>query len=397
MSDNYLPEILFELDALRKKEQDAKNTFKSNAYAKVLAQLGKLSKVERIEDLDKITGIGKGIRARIVEILEMGHLKETIALHKAEHDRQIAAQLLQDPDREKRKQRQAEQQAAWRSQHAQKQAAPAQMSQDPDLEKRKQRQAEQQAAWRRQYAQKQAAAIELFKNIHGIGEIAAKKIVEVHNIRTIDELRTRLAADPTILNKTQQKGLIYYEAFLERIPRDEMKAHEKFLKNLIRSKYPTLELEIVGSYRRGESTSGDIDVLIKLPANKTDAFGQQVLSDIVNGTDYIVDVLALGKKKFMGVSQIDPNAPVRRLDIMITPEAEYAFSIMYFTGSMKFNIGVRRIALGKGYSMNEHGFTPKSGHPPAPVLKTEAEIFAFLGLKTIKPTDREDETILNKL
>ena len=162
--------------------------------------------------------------------------------------------------------------------------------------------------------------------------------------------------------------------------------------------YPTLVLDIVGSYRRGEPSSGDIDVLIKLPSDKTIDFGKQVLTDIVKlmtTEGYVIDTLALGNKKFMGISKVGEHA--RRLDIMITPEENYGFAIMYFTGSMKFNIGMRQIALNKGYSMNEYGLTPLRGIQPAPFLASEEDIFKFLGLQVIHPKKRADADILAKM
>jgi DNA polymerase/3'-5' exonuclease PolX len=100
----------------------------------------------------------------------------------------------------------------------------------------------------------------------------------------------------------------------------------------------------------------------------------------------------MGNKKFMGVSQVDKT--FRRLDMLITPEEEYAFALMYFTGSAKFNIGVRKIALEKGYSLNEHGLTPKKNIANPPILKSEEEIFNFLGIKMIEPRKRANENVL---
>ena len=60
---------------------------------------------------------------------------------------------------------------------------------------------------------------------------------------------------------------------------------------------------------------------------------------------------------------------------------------------------MRQHALTKGYSLNEHTLSVdlkwKGAKPPAiPVLKTEAEILAFLGIKWVSPTDREDVAAL---
>ena len=69
--------------------------------------------------------------------------------------------------------------------------------------------------------------------------------------------------NPNILNNKQKIGLKYYEDLLKRIPRKEMEKHDKFITEFINSidKNDDLIYEIVGSYRRNASNSGDIDVL----------------------------------------------------------------------------------------------------------------------------------------
>lgn len=236
-----------------------------------------------------------------------------------------------------------------------------------------------------------------FMNIYGVGRVKAKKLVKDMGIKTIEELRKKVEEDADLLNTNQKIGLKYYEDFLERIPREEMKKHEKLLQKEMKGK--GLQIEIVGSYRRGEPSSGDIDVLVKWDGSRSEAEKKKTLQSIVEnleGKGYITDVLALGDKKFMGVCKIEPSGKGRRLDILLTPEEEYGFAVMYFTGSDKFNVEVRKIALEKGYSMNEHGFTPKSGVKPAPFLDSEEAIFQFLGYEMIPPKNRKDGRQLTK-
>lgn len=225
--------------------------------------------------------------------------------------------------------------------------------------------------------------IDTFMNIYGIGRVKATKLFNDNNIKSIEELKEASLKDPKLLNANQKKGVQYYDDFLKRIPRSEMVQHEKFLKK----KLKPFEIEIVGSYRRHEETSGDIDVLVKCP------IGEDIkMNEIINKLPktYIIDVLAIGEKKFMGVCKIGDTS--RRIDILITPEEEYAFALMYFTGSAKFNIGVRKIAQKKGLRMNEHGFEPKQG---IPFLKTEKDIFDYLGIDFVEPKDRKK--ILNNI
>lgn len=239
--------------------------------------------------------------------------------------------------------------------------------------------------------------MDAFMNVYGVGRVKAQKLVKENKILSIEDLRKASEEQPDLLNENQKVGLRYYEDFLERIPRKEMTQHARMVKKLIKKVSASLDIEVVGSYRRGEPTSGDIDVLVKWPMHQSFAEGKKTLQDIIDKMQkegYVTEVLALGDKKFMGVCKIGEKG--RRLDLLLTPEVEYAFAVMYFTGSDKFNVGVRKLALEKGYSMNEHGFTPKEGIPAAPFMSTEEDIFRFLGLQMILPNKRKDEGILTK-
>ena len=60
-------------------------------------------------------------------------------------------------------------------------------------------------------------------------------------------------------------GLKYFEEFSKRIPRDKVtRIFEKFKKifNGLVLSDKMHHLEVVGSYRRGKATCGDIDILI---------------------------------------------------------------------------------------------------------------------------------------
>ena len=93
----------------------------------------------------------------------------------------------------------------------------------------------------------------------------------------------------------------------------------------------------------------------------------------------------------MAVSKVGDK--FRRLDLLLTPKEEMAFAILYFTGSDTFNVAMRSWALELGWSLNEHGFTrvgagAGAGTAAAPPITTEEEIFAFLGLQYVPPTER---------
>lgn len=83
--------------------------------------------------------------------------------------------------------------------------------------------------------------------------------------------------------------------------------------------------------------------------------------ELLEQEGYIIDRLALGKKKFMGVARVGAKGVPRRLDVMVTPPEEYWFAILYFTGSAAFNVAMRGHALTLGMTLNEHGLARMEG------------------------------------
>jgi DNA polymerase beta len=231
-------------------------------------------------------------------------------------------------------------------------------------------------------------AFEIFQGIHGVGPVKAKNLI-ASGFRSIADLRAALEKDPKLLNDVQKMGLKYYEESQERIPRAEMETHEKRILADLDSSFQAI---VVGSYRRGQQDSGDIDVLMTLPSSMTEAKQKELFITTVDGLKekgYIVDTLAQGPKKFLGYVKVTPTSKARRLDLLMTPPDEFAYAILYFTGSQNFNVAFRRHAQDKGYTINEHEMKPtREGVTAVPPMKTEKDIFDFLGLVFVEPQDR---------
>lgn len=225
-----------------------------------------------------------------------------------------------------------------------------------------------------------------FMKIYGVGPGKAKELAD-RGFDSIQSLKNGNVDD--ILNEKQLVGLKYYEDILNRIPYTEIQEHEKLLKDSLLKLFPGCELTIAGSYRRKNKTSGDIDILIKSDGKHS---GKKILSSFVEqlyAMDYLYESLALGSKKFMGISKITPESIGRRVDIMITTQKEYPFAILYFTGSADFNPKMRQIALDKGYSLNEYSLTHlKTRKDLDRVFNDESEIFKFLDMEYVEPWNR---------
>jgi len=189
--------------------------------------------------------------------------------------------------------------------------------------------------------------------IHGIGPAKAKELVEEHNIKSIEDLKEH----PELLNDKQKIGLKYSDEFVLRIPRLEMEKHNKFLQDIIKTINPKIKFEVVGSFRRGAKDSGDIDVIVTHEDNPTNY--DNIIKDIVAALKkekYLIDDLAMGTHKYLGVCKLKRHKHFRRIDFLYATQHVWPFSLLYFTGNVDFNVIIRKVALEKGLSMSEYGF-----------------------------------------
>lgn len=237
-------------------------------------------------------------------------------------------------------------------------------------------------------------AFDTLLQVHGIGPVKARELLAA-GIRSIADLRAAFKADPSVLNETQQIGLRFYEAGIQRIPRAEMIQHEKVL---LGSLVGGLSGTIVGSYRRGAANSGDVDMLVTYPAGSDEKAAQKAFQAFVAELvrkEYVVAKLVSGTKKWMGYIQLDHDSVPRRLDLLLTPPDQFAYALLYFTGSDRFNVAFRSHCLSLGYTLNEHTMKPtkkgeEKGVPLPPAMNSEKDIFDFVGLKFVLPTERVD-------
>lgn len=225
----------------------------------------------------------------------------------------------------------------------------------------------------------------IFTDIYGVGPKKAEEIVKA-GITSIAQLRQ----NQQNLNDIQKIGLQYYEDILERIPRGEIEEYKSIFEKTF-SKSGDGKMEIVGSYRRGFKSSGDIDVIITSTNPKVFT---KFIDDLID-QKIILHVLSRGPTKCLVITKIYYDLDkARRVDFLYTTPEEFPFAILYFTGSKIFNTVMRQHALNKGYTFNEHGIyhleNKKKGAKVEKEFKTEKDIFDFLGLQFKTPIERKD-------
>jgi DNA polymerase beta len=215
--------------------------------------------------------------------------------------------------------------------------------------------------------------------IYGIGPAKVSELLET--VKSFDDLYQ----NETLLNDKQKIGLKYYEDLNMRIPMTEGKKHYKIIEKILAPQNITFEM--VGSFRRKAKDMGDIDILIKAHPEFN------IKSFIANLTTsgYIIESLASGKNKFMGICRLAPDLPARRIDILVADNSYYYFALLYFTGSYNFNIYMRRKALQKGLSLSEYGFKDNNTKivlDTTDAIKSEEDIFKYLDIPYIAPNKR---------
>ena len=136
------------------------------------------------------------------------------------------------------------------------------------------------------------------------------------------------------------------------------------------------KVEIAGSFRREKKLLGDLDILVVGPKSVTSKTEKKILKMFPDHT-----MLASGDTKVSLI--INPDG--LQIDIRFVPEESYGAALLYFTGSKHHNVMMRRVAIAKGYLLNEYGLFENGEYI---VGETEKEIFEKLGLKYTEPISR---------
>ncbi len=134
------------------------------------------------------------------------------------------------------------------------------------------------------------------------------------------------------------------------------------------------QVEVAGSFRRRRETVGDLDLVV------AGGDGDQVM-DAFASHPYVMDVIARGPTKCSV-----RIASGLQVDLRIVPPESFGAALLYFTGSKAHNIALRKLAIDKGWSLNEYGLTEGERVVAG---RTEQDVYAALGLAFIPPEMRE--------
>ena len=150
----------------------------------------------------------------------------------------------------------------------------------------------------------------------------------------------------------------------------------------LRSHPDTEQASIAGSYRRGKEILHDLDFIVSTRSPES------IIHSFIN-MDTVAETISHGLTK--SSIRLDNGL---QCDLRAVSNAEYPFTLNYFTGSKAHNIQVRALALKKGYKLNEYGLIPKTDKKSYSTISesihTESDLYQALGLKMIHPCLREN-------
>jgi DNA polymerase (family 10) len=139
----------------------------------------------------------------------------------------------------------------------------------------------------------------------------------------------------------------------------------------------TKQISLAGSLRRKKETIGDVDILATSPEplKVMDAFCSlsSVERVLVRGPTRSSVLLGTGLQ----------------VDLRVVKDDQYGAALQYFTGSKDHNIALRRLALERGWKLNEYGLSDLSTGKKI-AGKSEDEVYRVLGLPFIEPELREN-------
>ncbi len=147
------------------------------------------------------------------------------------------------------------------------------------------------------------------------------------------------------------------------------------LKEYLKSVEGVIEVEVAGSYRRKKETVGDLDILVvaKKPEAVTERFVKY---------EKVKEVVSRGPTRSTIILRND-----LQVDLRSVAKESYGSALHYFTGSKAHNIKIRKMAVERGWKINEYGVFAGEKRLGG---ESEKELYALMGMEYIEPELRED-------
>ncbi len=314
-SDTDIAADFYELAALL--DLDNANPFRVRAYRNAARTIENLpielaDMIAQGQDLTEISGIGKDLAQKIIELVNTGKLPLLDELHK-----KIPVEIDD-------------------------------LMHIPDLGPKRIKQLYEKLNIKTLADLKQALENGKISKLDGFGDTIAARIQ--------DAVQKKIHQEKRITYHHAKKALEPLLAYLEQMPQIKT-------------------ITVAGSFRRGQDTVGDLDIL----AVTTD--GKKAIDHFAKYSSAI---------KIMSQGEAKATIILRsglQVDFRIIEAQSFGAALQYFTGSKAHNIDTRKIAVNKNLKLNEYGVFKKE---KVIASKTEKEIYQAIDLEYIEPELREN-------
>lgn len=277
----------------------------------------------------------------------------------------------------------------------------------------------------------QRIALKNLTGIWGVGRYTARELMN-QGYRDVADVIQGLRRGKLALERNQLVGVECYDDILERMPRSEVEQIAQTVRDAAERMFPGIEVSIMGSYRRGKETCGDVDIHLVHPAYETeipdDALGRIVddlwttgkiafhltfLNGMMTGSSYedyeeashhVTQMAWRATKRVPFATATSEHStfymgcfysPVhrekrRRVDIKFYPYRERIFATVYFTGNGYFNRSMRLWATRRfNCKLNDHGLFDRSNEKKRMMeASSEKDLFDYLKLVYKEPDQR---------
>lgn len=223
-------------------------------------------------------------------------------------------------------------------------------------------------------------------NVENLGPKRARQIQAALGVETVPELikaaqEGKIRELPRFSEVVEKKILESAKNVTERshrFPISEIKPEAELLLKTIRGVKGVERAEIAGSYRRKKATVGDLDVLVvtKKP---------EAVSDAIAALSIVKGVVAHGDKKLSFDLILSLSKGSIRVDVRFVSRDQWGSALLYFTGDKEHNIMMRKVAIARGWKLNEYGLFHSEKNLAS---REEEDIYEALKLPFTEPEKR---------
>jgi DNA polymerase (family X) len=229
--------------------------------------------------------------------------------------------------------------------------------------------------------------------IQGMGPKKINAIYDKLHVNSVAELEQaclddRVAHLPGFGKKTQDnilQGIAFLAQHADRFQYPVAEQEAERIRAALATLPEIVRLQVAGSLRRRRETVKDIDMVASVADDAGDEVRRKIM-DFFTSQPTVQAITGKGETK----SSVVLSSGIA-MDLRVVKDIQFPGTLHHFTGSKEHHIPLRRRALSMNMTINDYGLFKGKEPDLEPVpCKSEADIYAALGMAYIEPELRED-------